>query len=508
MPLFLKNISPELDIFGNRQLLNFNKDTSLGESDSALTLINWFTPISGVKSNSTLEFLTPTLKGFRFNHSLSTTGTFGSFNFEKYDRFGLSVPLWGYDEVLDQLNFYKPITNVPVTLTGAVTGSGTSPVDTVLSNSQNITADNFDFHWTSPIGGKNFNHLLESSAAGINFNIAIDNGFPNPSEKWSQFFSPTSRQYALTCFSPNFPSGSPFGNNSVTPLSIIIDSVGNSEIDFIGKINLNNNNIINVADAFNSYDAVNKNQLDSRTSWYSQDAGNYTTFHTGIGINGNFSRFGGYGFLNSVGATGATIAGSGNYSLECADRIKASEFNAYSSIKKKTILSNNNDSIEREAIELLRQVPIVKYEYKDKIKEGDAISYGVIAESLNEILPDYVDMRSYDFVPNIMQQCKIKKTNHNTYKIDFKSKDFEIDIDTKKLKLITQDKTVDVDIINIDKKRIKILTEEALGEEVFVYGTYETCPTVAKQKLFELSIAVVQNLLKRVEILEQKGVEV
>lgn len=115
MPLFLKNIAPELDIFGNRQIFNFNKDPAGGESDSALTLINWFTPISNVNANSTFEFLTPTLKGFRFNHSLSTTGTFGNFNFEKYDRFGLATPLWGYNEITDSFTFFK---NVSLSITG------------------------------------------------------------------------------------------------------------------------------------------------------------------------------------------------------------------------------------------------------------------------------------------------------------------------------------------------------------------------------------------------------
>jgi len=118
MPLFLKNIAPELDIFGNRQLFNFNKDPSSGESDSALTLINWFTPISNVNANSTFEFLTPTMKGFRFNHSLSTTGTFGNFNFEKYDRFGLATPLWGYDEQTDSVSFFKSVSLSGLSITG------------------------------------------------------------------------------------------------------------------------------------------------------------------------------------------------------------------------------------------------------------------------------------------------------------------------------------------------------------------------------------------------------
>ena len=137
MPLFLKSIAPELDIFGNRELFNFNRDPSSGESDSALTLINWFTPILNVNANSTFEFLTPAMKGFRFNHSLSTTGTFGNFNFEKYDRFGLSMPLWGYDEVMDSLVFNKEGSFVSNTANNQINLASTS-LDTVGNLKLNI----------------------------------------------------------------------------------------------------------------------------------------------------------------------------------------------------------------------------------------------------------------------------------------------------------------------------------------------------------------------------------
>lgn len=138
MPLFLKNIAPELDIFGNRQLFNFNKDSSSGERDSALSLINWFTPILNVNANSTFEFLTPAMKGFRFNHSLSTTGTFGNFSFEKYDRFGLATPLWGYDEQIDNLNFLK---NLDL-LTNDLRTTGTINAQTGTLKGNNLAAHN------------------------------------------------------------------------------------------------------------------------------------------------------------------------------------------------------------------------------------------------------------------------------------------------------------------------------------------------------------------------------
>lgn len=643
MPLFLKSIAPELEIFGNRQLFNFNKTQSSGESDSALTMINWFTPILNVDTNNTFEFLTPNLKGFRFNHSLSTTGIFGNFNFEKYDRFGSTTPLWGYDEQSDTINFYKPVANLqistipltpldasnkdyvdnktwpssqitdfdtqvrksrldqflhpisyidmnyqsffnlpdptlpssPVTknyfdtkaiqLTGAIVGTGSWLIDTALSNNQIISANTFTINWDNTVGPNSLKHALQSTVSGLNIEIA-SSSLVN-SKKWLQYFSPNSLQYSLSCYSPSFSSISPL-SSSVTPLNVIIDDSGASDIFLQGAVNINNqfntpynggeltigsvsgnnvglyydaninesrlqsiggpvligtnqntnvifntdgttgfnyNRIQNVGSGYYAYDAVNMNQLTDKTDWFYKKTFNG---YAGIGMTRYLaveSYFYGlyfYGYLNGTGQTG-TSSGYNYYSIYCNDRILATEFDAYSSIKKKTILLNNSDIVESEAVSLLKQIPTVKYEYKDKLKDGKAICYGVIAENLNEVLPDYVNMNTSDFVPNIMQKCTVKTIDDITYKINIKSLGFRIDNDSKKLKLITQDKVIDVDILKIDKNYIKISTKEQLGEEEFVYGTYEICPTVSKPKLFELSMVVIQNLIKRVEELEK-----
>lgn len=98
--IYFKNIDPLLNVFGNRQVINFNRDNVNGDNESALTLINWFIPKSNVRTISTLEFLKPDLKGFRFNHTVSTVATFGDFSLEKYDRFGDATTLFSYKEAL------------------------------------------------------------------------------------------------------------------------------------------------------------------------------------------------------------------------------------------------------------------------------------------------------------------------------------------------------------------------------------------------------------------------
>lgn len=232
----------------------------------------------------------------------------------------------------------------------------------------------------------------------------------------------------------------------------------------------------------------------------------YIQSYSPIVITDNYQRYlsGSYGWLNSGGSV-STASSGGYYSLDCRNRVKASEFNAYSSIKKKNILLVNKELVEKEALEIFKKIPFVKYEYKDKLKEGKAITYGIVAEQIDKILPGYVDIDCKDFVPNIMQKCKVLK-KETYYEVSF-DKEINVDFDSRELRIITQEKMLEVTVIQLEAVKTQFILKDKKDnfedEEIFVYGTYETCPTVAKNKLFELSMVVVQNLLKRINNLEE-----
>lgn len=115
-------------------------------------------------------------------------------------------------------------------------------------------------------------------------------------------------------------------------------------------------------------------------------------------------------------------------------------------------------------------------------------------------------MQDEGWIPNIYKNCIAEKGLDNSYKLYFNEK-LE-NIEGSKLKLIFQDKDdekhTEVTIVEMRDKKLIVFCKEDLPKSVFVYGTYEICPTVAKQKVFELGIVVLKNLVKRVEILEQK----
>ena len=115
-------------------------------------------------------------------------------------------------------------------------------------------------------------------------------------------------------------------------------------------------------------------------------------------------------------------------------------------------------------------------------------------------------MDDKEWIPNIYTNSKVTKESDNLYKLHFNKK-LE-NIETKRLKLIFQDqdteKHTEVTIVEMRDKKLIVFCKEALPKSVFVYGTYEICPTVAKQKVFELGTVVLKSLLRRIETLEQK----
>ena len=398
-------------------------------------------------------------------------------------------------EIFDGTNWITLGGQTNIALTGAVIGNGSGSIITTLNNYQTMVGSTLSFDWSNNGQFQEYSnyHTLQDSNPPPHFVHLVQSGSGSTYRRWLTVYKPGFGSQPTGSYEINFYHAA---NGFQYPFKI--DTYGSTLRTYFGTIvDMQNNEIINLLSPTTSTSAATKGYIDGLTSWFTK-GGNRIGFNMGISIAANFALNLNYGYLNPNGNVG-TSGGTNNYSIDCSDRIKASEFNAYSSIKKKIILAKSKD-IEEEAEKVFSRIPLFKYEYKDKIKEGNGISYGVIAESLNEVLPDYVDMKSYDFVPNIMSKVNIKKLKNGYYEIQINN----VDIASKKLRILTDIKHVDVDIVKINKNIITISSHETLKEEEFIYGTYETCPTVSKQKLFELSMIVIQNLIKRIEKLENK----
>lgn len=364
--------------------------------------------------------------------------------------------------------------------------------------------------------------LNGNQAAGFGYNASTN-------ELYIRAYTPTTGNPATIRFTTNgnkqlvigTDGSANFQGNTVTGLASPVNATDAVNMTYVDTKNLNSfpvtsvglglggYNIYNLADPTVSQHAATKNYVDNLTSWFNltSGAGVAVLLYRSLSIsNAGLPRVGPYGYLNSSGSTGT--AGSStvtyNYSICASGRIQATEFNAYSSEKKKIVLRSGKD-IEEDVIDKFRMIPLHEYTYKDKIAEGHAVCYGVTAESLQKVLSEYVDENSQEFVPNIYSEASVSQSK-GLYKINLKSIPV---LESQRLRIIIEDqeveKELEVEIVKETATALFVKSKEKLPSRVFVYGTYESCPSVSKMKLFEMNLVVTQNILRRLENIE-KGV--
>lgn len=220
-------------------------------------------------------------------------------------------------------------------------------------------------------------------------------------------------------------------------------------------------------------------------------------------------RYYSYGWLNSSGGTGAA-SGTNFYSIVCQDRIAASEFNAISSKKIKKIIPNLD-------IQDLKQkflnINFCQYNYIDE-SDGKGNHYGVIAEDLSLIFPQFVDLEKERYIPNCidehgrMMKICFKGKEKDIYKFSHKLDLNKIDKEAKYIRLFINGSFYKAFINNINTKKLYVYFENddkmavdnyfKNNKVIYAYGTYEKCPTVEKNKLFEIGLILLQETLKKI----------
>ena len=495
------------------------------DSTAKITPGNIIAVINGTKNTCTTWLQTNIIT------SVGTTSIiFTQFSYSAMDFLEVANNLSDLSNVTAaRTNLGVPSLTQPLNYTGDITGNGAlnSSISTTLASTINRTNLNQVFNFSGSNSSYNYD-LTVPNSANKTVNLRMNRANTGNGAGYEfQFYSPTN---GIDTFTFGYNTGSAFtstysiaaNNNIFTFLStsaFIVPrgtTAQRSSAPVAGMFRYNSSNSLfegyngsswsEFATA-NMSDFVSNATFTNSTSWYDNSSSSWVTTNKPIIIsetNSGFSVLGKYAYYslatNETVTTGVTIDNSARYSLSCNRRIAASEFNAFSSIKKKNIISESK-YIENEVVNIFKKIPLYKYEFIDKVIEGNGVCYGVVAEPLSSLLPDYVDSEKLEFVPNIYSKANVRKEKNSNYileNIDLNN----VDLDSKQLKIITNKKTLFLDILKINKNSIKVKSDEILDNDVFVYGTYSKCPTVSKQKLFELTMVVVQNLLNRVEKLE------
>jgi len=193
-------------------------------------------------------------------------------------------------------------------------------------------------------------------------------------------------------------------------------------------------------------------------------------------------------------------------SIQCTNAIAAVEFEATSSIKKKNILENR-DSFQDELVNKFDSLDFVKYEWKDKHKEGAGDYFGYIAENVAEQFPSLVNLDHLEYAPSIMKMATLKVIDSATCEISFEE-DVDIPLDAK-IKFLRPDDQKEWEgvVVTEDNPHTYVLSVEREGlsdGEIFVYGTYEKVPLVSKTRFHDMVAARMRILIDEVNLLSQK----
>ena len=280
-------------------------------------------------------------------------------------------------------------------------------------------------------------------------------------------------------------------------------------------LELNNKNINNVATLNAANVSIGNNLTVNNTLYVAQEAtienliiynnltvNNMSSFHNRINILAssiweNLT----FGYLNSSGNVG-TYTGNNNYGLVTNLRIRANEFHAYSSIKKKNILYALEE-FKQDLIKKFDQINFIQYEYKDQLKEGGGSFFGYIAEELFEVFPNFVDMDAEDYAPNIMQKSKvIKKISSKLILVEYCFDNIGDEV------LIIAENTVLYCRVEAINGNYSQLSSEDMtlqnNKDIFIYGVKTKVPSVSKTHVHDMSTVRLKILIDEVKELKEE----
>jgi hypothetical protein len=218
-------------------------------------------------------------------------------------------------------------------------------------------------------------------------------------------------------------------------------------------------------------------------------------------INGSNDIFANYGYLNPSGNTG-TGSGTNQFSIKTSHRIMASEFNAVSDRRIKTNIVSSNMSSDLLKINKLR---LTRYNYIDKIGKGNKTQKGFIAQEVEKVIPEAVNISS-NFIPDIFVLSKKNEKQDNLLIIEI-SKNHNLQKGDM-LKLIMPSGQIETEVVNIISEYSFAIETDKTPESIFVYGKkVDDFRAVNYDYIFSTGIGAIQELSKQNEELKMINVE-
>jgi hypothetical protein len=231
-----------------------------------------------------------------------------------------------------------------------------------------------------------------------------------------------------------------------------------------------------------------------------------------INQSGITSTFSGYVYNSTIGTSGTFTSGTIN--VRSVSGIWASNFYASSDQRIKANIKDINDD---QALQVVRGLQPVCYNYIDPIRHHNQIEYGFIAQQVKPLLPHAVRTET-DFVPNIYDLADFSALGSDATMVTLRHRTVEhIQVndvvkilDLKEKPLIYSVTDVNYNYFTIDVNLSTIVSEYTLTEEdikndikkntVFVYGTrVDDFHVLDKHAIYSVSIGALQEMDRTIQ---------
>lgn len=147
--------------------------------------------------------------------------------------------------------------------------------------------------------------------------------------------------------------------------------------------------------------------------------------------------------------------------------------------------------------DLLRQIQITDYQFKDQLKEGQTQQKKVIAQQVAEVFPQAVNKQFTEVVPDIYQKATMDEKGWIDLATDLKV--------GEKVQIIFEDRRGILEVLQVSNEAFQVMpsTTDLPLSTVFVYGRQvHDFHTVDYDAISMLNVSATQELAKRMETLK------
>jgi Chaperone of endosialidase len=222
-----------------------------------------------------------------------------------------------------------------------------------------------------------------------------------------------------------------------------------------------------------------------------------------LSVTGTKNYTGAYSWMGSGGGNGCNsdVNSVNPYAINCSNRVRASEFDAFSDKRIKTDLALSDGATD---LEILKNLCVTDYHHIDTIEKGAAYKKGFIAQEVEAVFPEAVTKTS-DFIPNIYENARENLLSEGKLTIVLNKNHDVMEGDVVRLMLPNAPKEVTVSSVpSANTFTISDWTGEK-PEWVFVYGKQvRDFRQVDYDRIHTLNISATQELIRRKELLEKQ----